>query len=75
MYVDCRELPNEVGCTLRISGEKEEVLKAAIAHGIEVHHEKDTPEMREAVRDSLKLETTEGAYQPLEPTPMPATIY
>ncbi|MFL5320870.1 MAG: DUF1059 domain-containing protein [Myxococcaceae bacterium] len=75
MYVDCREMPNEVGCSLRISGEKDEVLREAIAHAISVHSEPDTPELREGLRDGLKLELTEGTFVPTEPVPMAATTY
>jgi predicted small metal-binding protein len=55
-YVDCRELPNEVGCSLRIAGEEAEVLRAATEHAISVHEEKASPELTEMLRASLKDE-------------------
>jgi predicted small metal-binding protein len=53
---DCRDMPNEVGCTLMISGEEEEVVRAAAEHAVSVHGHEDTPELREMVRASLKDE-------------------
>ena len=52
--VDCRDMPNEVGCTLRISGEEEEVLTAAVAHAASVHGHQASPELKEALRGMLK---------------------
>ncbi|ALO10693.1 hypothetical protein AQF52_5099 [Streptomyces venezuelae] len=42
------------GCSLYISGEEEEVLRAAVEHMVSVHEHTDTPELREEVRGSLK---------------------
>jgi predicted small metal-binding protein len=53
---DCREMPSESGCTLTISGEEEEVVRAAVEHAVSVHGHEDTPEFREMVRASLKDE-------------------
>jgi hypothetical protein len=53
---DCREMPSESGCTLTISGDEEEVVRAASAHAISVHGHEDTPELREMVRANLKEE-------------------
>lgn len=53
---DCREMPSQVKCTLTISGEEEEVVRAATMHAVEVHGHKDTPEFRKQVRSSLKDE-------------------
>jgi len=54
--VDCRDQPNEVGCTLTIAGEEEEVVRAAVEHASSVHGEEDTPELREQIRASLRDE-------------------
>jgi hypothetical protein len=56
MIADCRDFPNEVGCTLAIAGEPDEVLEAATAHAVAVHGHEDNPELREMVRSSLKPE-------------------
>ena len=53
---DCREFPSESGCTLTISGEEEEVVRAASEHAVSVHGHEDTPELREEVRGMLKDE-------------------
>jgi predicted small metal-binding protein len=44
--IDCRKVPNEIGCTLTIAGEEEEVLDAAVAHAVAKHGHTDTPELR-----------------------------
>lgn len=49
---DCRHLPGE--CTLAISGEEEEVVRAQLLHAIEAHGVEDTPEMRDWIRGNLK---------------------
>jgi predicted small metal-binding protein len=53
---DCRDMPSESGCTLVISGEEEEVVRAASVHAADVHGHEDTPELREQVRGMLKDE-------------------
>ena len=53
---DCREFPSESGCSLTISGEEEEVVRAASEHAVSVHGHEDTPELREQVRGMLKDE-------------------
>lgn len=52
--IDCRSVPNEIGCTLAISGQEEEVLDAAVAHAVAKHGHEDTPELREMLRTSLR---------------------
>lgn len=51
---DCREFPSETNCTLAISGEEEEVVRAASEHAVSVHGHTDSPELRKMIRDSLK---------------------
>lgn len=50
---DCRQFPSEVGCTLTISGEEQEVMDAATMHAVAVHGETDTPEFREQLKSFL----------------------
>jgi hypothetical protein len=56
-FIDCRDYPNEVHCTLRISGSEDEVMQAARFHTVTVHGMTDTPELvrnlREMMRDEL----------------------
>jgi len=50
---DCRERPSESGCTLTISGEEDEVVRAAAMHAADVHGHTDGPELREQIRSML----------------------
>ncbi|MCT4355626.1 DUF1059 domain-containing protein [Streptomyces sp. Je 1-79] len=53
---DCRKTPSVMGCTLTITGEEEEVVRAAAEHAVSVHGHEDSPELRAMVRDSLEDE-------------------
>jgi predicted small metal-binding protein len=54
-YIDCREYPSEMNCTVTISADSEtELLEAAVQHAVSVHHEEDTPELRDALRKLMK---------------------
>jgi hypothetical protein len=50
--IDCRSIPNEIGCTLTIAGEEDEVLDAA-AHAVDKHGHEKTPELRDQLRGTL----------------------
>jgi predicted small metal-binding protein len=54
--LDCRDFPSVANCTLTISGEEEEVLRAAVMHAVDVHGHRDTPEFRNELKTSLKPE-------------------
>lgn len=54
---DCRNSPSVMNCTLTISGEEEEVVRAATDHAVSVHGHEDTPELRDQIRASLQDET------------------
>jgi predicted small metal-binding protein len=58
---DCREFPSETKCTLAISGEEEEVVRAASEHAVSVHGHTDGPELREQVRSTLRDEVPQRA--------------
>lgn len=54
-YIDCREYPSEMNCTVMISADSEaELLEAAVQHAVSVHHERDTPELRDALHKLMK---------------------
>ncbi len=55
--IDCRDYPDQTGCTLYLSGEEEEVVRAAAEHAVWVHGHEDTPELREWFHANLKDET------------------
>ena len=52
--IDCRDVPNEIGCTLAIAGSEDEVIDAAAAHAVAKHGHEDTPELREMIRSGLR---------------------
>ena len=60
--IDCRAFPNEVGCTLAISGREDEVLTAAVAHAVSVHGHRETPRLREDLRAILVDEPAAAAF-------------
>ncbi|MGP3926835.1 MULTISPECIES: DUF1059 domain-containing protein [unclassified Streptomyces] len=53
---DCRRSPSVMNCTLTISGEEEEVIRAAAEHAVSVHQHADTPELRREIRATLEDE-------------------
>ena len=54
-YVDCREYPSEMNCTVALSADSEaELLEAAVQHAIAVHKHQDTPELRNQIRSIMK---------------------
>jgi predicted small metal-binding protein len=59
--VDCRTMPSESGCTLAISGEEDEVVRAAAEHAVSVHGHEDTAELREQIRGNLQDEVSAPA--------------
>ncbi|MBY8882353.1 DUF1059 domain-containing protein [Actinacidiphila acidipaludis] len=58
---DCREYPSESNCTLTISGQEDEVVRAASEHAVAVHGHTDGPELREQIRTMLKDEVPQHA--------------
>lgn len=53
-YIDCREVPSEMNCTVAISADREDELVEAMAqHIASVHREKDTPELRQELRKHI----------------------
>jgi predicted small metal-binding protein len=54
-YVDCREFPSDMNCTIAISADSEnELLEAAVQHAVAVHGHKDTPKFRRQLRALFK---------------------
>ena len=60
---DCRRIPSEIDCSLTISGDEDEVLRAAEDHAVSVHGEQRSKELREMIRSSLLDEDTYFAEQ------------
>ena len=55
-WIDCRDFPDETGCTLYLSGQEEHVIDAAAEHAVSCHGAEDTPELREWLHSHLRDE-------------------
>jgi predicted small metal-binding protein len=54
-YIDCREFPSEMNCTVEISADTEgEVEDLAVMHAVMTHKHKDTPEFRQDIRSAIR---------------------
>jgi predicted small metal-binding protein len=54
-YVDCREFPSEMNCTVAMCADSDqELLDAAVQHAVAVHGHQDTPELRGQLRRLFK---------------------
>ena len=54
-YIDCRDYPGDVKCTLALSADtREELLEAVVQHGTTVHGYEDTQEFRETIVKGFK---------------------
>ncbi len=50
LYIDCREFPSEMNCTVAIAADNErELVDAAVQHAVAVHGHHDTPEFRSEI--------------------------
>ena len=54
-FIDCREFPSDMHCSVAISADsEEELLQIAVEHAVSVHHHSDSPELREQLRQLFK---------------------
>ena len=54
-YIDCREFPSEMSCSLANSADTEqELIDAAVQHAVAVHGEHDTPEFRKEITGAIR---------------------
>lgn len=54
-FIDCREFPSEMHCSVAISADsEEELLQVAVEHAVAVHGHSDTPELRQQLRQLFK---------------------
>jgi len=54
-FIDCREFPSDMQCSVAISADsEEELLQAAVEHAVSVHHHSDSPELRQQLRSLFK---------------------
>jgi predicted small metal-binding protein len=57
-YIDCREFPSDMHCTVAIAADSEmELLDAAVQHAVSVHGHSDTPELRQQLGQLFKSGT------------------
>ena len=54
-FIDCRQFPSEMNCTIALSADTEaELLEAAVQHAVAVHGHQDTPELREQIKGAMR---------------------
>ena len=54
-YIDCREYPGDIKCTIALSADTDdELLEAAVRHAVDVHGFQDTPELRNEIKTLFK---------------------
>ncbi len=57
MFVDCRDYPSEMNCTVAISADtKNELLEAAVQHAVAVHGHHDSSELSQQLAKMIKTE-------------------
>lgn len=57
-YIDCREYPSEMNCSVALSADTdEELMEAAVQHAVSVHQHQDTPELRTQLKQLFKVGT------------------
>lgn len=61
-YIDCREYPSQINCTVSIFADGDvELLEAAVQHAVSVHKHEDTPELREQLQKTFREEKRHAA--------------
>ena len=64
-FIDCREYPGDIKCTIALSADTdEELLAAAVQPAVAVHGMEDTPELRTELRSMFKDGTPPVAAPP-----------
>lgn len=68
-YIDCREYPSDMHCTVALSADSDkELLEAAVQHAVAIHQHQDTPELRTQLQQlfkegTLPIKATRGQGQ------------
>lgn len=61
-FIDCRDFPSEMRCSVAIFADTEsELIEAAVQHAITVHGHRDTPELRAQLIQISKMERRRAA--------------
>jgi predicted small metal-binding protein len=54
-YIDCREFPSDIKCSIALSADTpKELVEAAVQHAVAVHGLKDSPGLRKDIKSSIK---------------------
>lgn len=54
-YIDCREYPSTMNCSVALSADNDkELLEAAVQHAVAVHGHTDSPELRKQLASMFK---------------------
>lgn len=54
-FIDCRNYPSEMNCSIAISADTEqELIEAAVQHAVAVHGHQDTPELRQEIKQIIQ---------------------
>lgn len=54
-YIDCREFPSTMNCSVALSADSEkELLDAAVQHAVAVHGHTDSPDLRKQLTSMFK---------------------
>jgi predicted small metal-binding protein len=57
MFVDCRQYPSEMNCSVSIAADsKKELIDAATQHAVAVHGHKDSPELRGQIEKMIQIQ-------------------
>lgn len=50
-YIDCREFPGDIKCSLALAADtEEELMEAAVQHAVAFHGFSDSPELRQEIK-------------------------
>ena len=61
-YIDCREYPSQMNCTVTIFADSDdELLEAAVQHAVSVHGHEDTEELRGQLQKAFREEKRRAA--------------
>jgi len=61
-YIDCREYPSEMNCTVSLAADSdEELLEAAVQHAVAIHGHTDMPDLRKQLQALFKEELRKAA--------------
>lgn len=73
VYLECREVEELDGCSLRLEGREDEVMIVAIRHAVEGHDAEDGGALHRHLRHALRQESAgfpeHGAYTEIPAQP------